>query len=41
MINKNDVENSYQQYFNAEHNLLRKALREFVKKEIIAGFIIK
>jgi acyl-CoA dehydrogenase len=25
---------SYQQYFNQEHEMLRKALREFVKKEI-------
>jgi acyl-CoA dehydrogenase len=25
---------SYQQYFNKEHEMLRKALREFVKKEI-------
>ena len=25
----------YQEYFSKEHNLLRKAAREFVKKEII------
>ncbi|MFZ5563732.1 MAG: acyl-CoA dehydrogenase family protein, partial [Thermodesulfobacteriota bacterium] len=26
--------NPCQEYFTAEHNMLRKALREFVKKEI-------
>ena len=34
MIIGETAENSYQKYFNAEHNMLRKAIREFVKKEI-------